>query len=128
MLDEQNALHTDGPHRRADALIQAVVERIGGEFRAANVFGEPVERDGTTVIPVAAVRMGFGGGTNSDPGKRQDGEGAGGGGTMAAVGYIELRDGKSRFVPVRRPERIAVALLAAVLVGITIGSRRGRSG
>jgi uncharacterized spore protein YtfJ len=127
MLDEQQAVHADGPRRRADALIQTVVERIGGEFTAAKVFGEPVERDGTTVIPVAAMRMGFGGGTNSDPSKHQDGEGAGGGGTMTAVGYIELKDGKTRFVPVMRIERMVVALLAAVLVGVTIGSRRRRN-
>jgi uncharacterized spore protein YtfJ len=120
-------VYSDGPRRRADALIQTVVERVGGEFRAAKVFGEPVERDGTTVIPVAAMRMGFGGGTNSDPSKHQDGEGAGGGGTMTAVGYIELKDGKTRFVPVMRIERMVVALLAAVLVGVTIGSRRGRN-
>jgi uncharacterized spore protein YtfJ len=127
MLDEQQAVHTDGPRRRADTLIQTVVERIGGEFRAAKVFGEPVERGGTTVIPVAALRMGFGGGTNADASRRQDGEGAGGGGTMTAVGYIELKDGTSRFVPVMRLERMVVALLAAVLVGVTIGSRRTRN-
>jgi uncharacterized spore protein YtfJ len=36
------------------------------------VFGAPVERDGVTVIPVAAIRFGIGGG-GSDPSKGQDG-------------------------------------------------------
>jgi uncharacterized spore protein YtfJ len=109
-------------------LIEAVVDRIGGEFGTAKIFGDPVEREGVTVIPVAAVRMGFGGGTRSDPSKRHDGEGAGGGGTITAAGYIELKQGTSRFVPVLRPERMAVMLLGAVLAGMMIGSQRGRSG
>jgi uncharacterized spore protein YtfJ len=128
MVDEQNVSDSRGTRRRAEALIEAVAERIGGEFRAARVFGEPVERDGVTVIPVAAVRMGFGGGANSEPGGAQDGEGAGGGGTMSAAGYIELKDGQSRFVPVFRPERMIAMALLALLVGMTIGSRRGRRG
>jgi uncharacterized spore protein YtfJ len=129
VLGEQNVMHAEGPRRRADALIEAVVDRIGGgEFGTAKVFGDPVEREGVTVIPVAAVRMGFGGGTRSDPGKRHDGEGAGGGGAITAAGYIELKQGTSRFVPVLRPERMAAMLLGAVLAGMMIGSRRGRSG
>jgi uncharacterized spore protein YtfJ len=126
MLEQKDALRADGHRRRTETLIAAVVERIGGEFRAAKVFGDPVERDGVTVIPVASVRLGFGGGGGTDPQKRQDGEGAGGGGIMSAAGYIELKGGASRFVPAFRPERTIAMLLAALLVGVRIGARRRR--
>ena len=42
------------------------------------VFGEPIERDGVTIIPTASVRGGAGGGGGRGP-KQEDGEGAGGG-------------------------------------------------
>ena len=53
-----------------------------------------------TVILVAVARFGFGAGSGSDLSKRQEGEGGGGGGTAAPTGYIELKRGRSRFVPV----------------------------
>ena len=55
-----------------------MAEKLGAVAKAATVFGEPVERDGVTVIPVAKARWGFGGGA----GRREDEDGAG-----AAVAY-----------------------------------------
>ena len=40
-----------------------LAERLGASASASSVFGEPVERDGVTVIPVARVRWGVGGGS-----------------------------------------------------------------
>ena len=114
------------PRRRADELIAALADRLGARFGVSSVFGEPVERDGVTVIPVAAVRLGFGGGTGSDPAKQQEGEGAGGGASMTAAGYIELKDGRSRFVPIVRPERM-VALAFLALLAILMGARPAAS-
>src|SRR5690606_34414305 len=54
-----------------------LAERVGTTARVETVFGEPVERDGVTVIPVARARWGFGGGTGARSG--EEGEGAGGG-------------------------------------------------
>jgi uncharacterized spore protein YtfJ len=105
------------PRRRADELIAGLADRLGARFGVSSVFGEPVQRDGVTVIPVATVRFGFGGGTGSDPAKQQEGEGAGGGGSLTASGYIELKDGRTRFVPIVRPERmVALAFLAMLAI------------
>ena len=72
------------------------------------------------MIPVAALRFGLGGGSGSDSAKRQEGEGAGAGGTMTPIGYIEIKDGRTRFVPIVHPARMAalfcLALLAALLL------------
>jgi uncharacterized spore protein YtfJ len=65
-------------------LVQALAERLGASARATAVFGEPVERDGVTVIPVAKSRWGFGGGSGV-----REGEPGGGGGGLAtrAIGH-----------------------------------------
>jgi len=83
----------------AQGFIGSLAEKLGATARAATIFGDPVERDGLTVIPVAKARWGFGGGA----GKRRDEDGAGGGGgaQVTPVGFIELRNGEAEFRPIR---------------------------
>ncbi len=92
------------------ALFDRFSARLGDSARAANVFGEPVERDGVTVIPVATARWGMGGGAQ----KRIAGMGAGGGATVTPTGYIEIRNGTTRFRPLWDAKSV---LAAAALVG-----------
>ena len=75
----------------ADSFIGTKAEKLGAVARAATVFGEPVERDGITVIPVAKARWGFGGGAGQRKeeggrGKQEDGAG-GGGGVQVSPGF-----------------------------------------
>jgi uncharacterized spore protein YtfJ len=104
---------------RLDALAERLAERVGGVANAGAVFGDPVERGGVTVIPVAKVRWGAGGGGGTGVKSRQGGEdtgegGGGGAGVMASpVGYIEIRDGEARFVRVREPADLVPMTLAA---------------
>ena len=83
----------------ADTFIGKMAEKLGAVARAATVFGEPVERDGITVIPVAKARWGFGGGE----GHRKDEDGAGGGGgvQVTPVGFIEIKNDTANFRPIR---------------------------
>lgn len=101
------AQSTNGHHSVAERL----AERLGLSASAKTVFADPVERDGVTVIPVARVRYGFGGGG----GGSEEGQGNGGGGMVQAfpLGYIELRDGESKFRRMRNPGN-AVRLVLAV--------------
>jgi len=50
-----------------DGFVIRLADRIGARVSVKTVFGEPVERDGITVIPVAKVRWGFGGGAGRGP-------------------------------------------------------------
>jgi uncharacterized spore protein YtfJ len=112
------------PPRRADELVASLAERVGGRVDASTVFAPPVERDGITVIPVATARFVVGGGSGSDPEKGQEGGGGGGLGRVAPAGYIELRDGMSRFVPIVNPARMALVVLAAMtMCAVAIGVR-----
>jgi uncharacterized spore protein YtfJ len=108
------------PRRRGDELLSTLAERIGARLGAATVFGAPVERDGVTVVPVAVARFGIGAGSGMDPSKGQEGEGGGGGGTVTPTGYIEIKDGRSRFVPVVHPARMLTLVLGAVIAGLLI--------
>lgn len=108
------------PRRRTDELLASLADRIGARFSAASVYGTPIERDGVTVVPVAAARFGIGAGGGSDPSKGQDGEGGGAGGGVTSAGYIELKDGRSRFVPVVHPARMLALICCTMLAGLLI--------
>ncbi len=108
------------------SYMDRVIEKIGSTG-ATTVFGQPVERDDVTVIPVARAMWGIGGGTG--PGKPDTekestppgtgpsfGNGAGGGVMISPVGYIEIKGDKTRFRPIRP---FPVTLLATI-GGITI--------
>ena len=90
----------------ADRFIGTMAEKLGAVARAATVFGEPVERDGITVIPVAKARWGFGGGAGQRKdegagGKQEDGAGGGGGVQVTPVGFIEIKNHEANFRPIR---------------------------
>jgi uncharacterized spore protein YtfJ len=117
------------PPKRSDDMVTRLAERLGAQVNQATVYGEPVERNGLTVIPVASARFAFGGGTGGDAETQQEGGGAGGVGWVAPAGYIELRDTGSRFVPVVHPERMVLLVLGGAIAGValfrTLGARSG---
>lgn len=91
----------------ADRFISTMAEKLGAVARAATVFGEPVERDSVTVIPVAKARWGFGGGAGQrrdarGGGTLEDGAGGGGGVQVTPVGFIEIKNNEANFRPIRR--------------------------
>ncbi len=90
----------------ADRFIGTMAEKLGAVARASTVFGEPVERDGVTVIPVAKARWGFGGGAGQrkdegSGGTLEDGAGGGGGVQVTPVGFIEIKNNGANFRPIR---------------------------
>src|SRR5215469_6449674 len=100
-IDQQTELERS---TGSGTFLERLANRVGINSKVSTVFGDPVERGGITVIPVAKVGWGFGGGagSGSNPNQNQAGEGSGGGGgTMVyPVGYIELRDGRATFYPI----------------------------
>ena len=100
-------------------FVERLAERIGLNATARSVYANPVERDGVTIIPVAKVRYGFGGG--GQQGKEQV-EGGGAGVQVSPVGYIELKDGHSKFKRIRNP-LAALPFLASGLMGFLIMRR-----
>ena len=121
-----------------DGFIERMAERIGGKASVRAVFGDPIQRDDITIIPVARVRWGFGGGAGTGPiavgpgraGKgspfsetgddaggtaNQTGSGSGGGGGATAdpVGYLEIGPDGATFHQITTARPSAGFLLAA---------------
>lgn len=103
-------------------LLERLAEKLGGRASVTAVFGEPITRDGVTIIPVAEVRFGFGGGAGREVGATKTGGGGGGGGGARAkpLGYIEIRDGTTTYKPTRDPWVDVVVPVAALLVGAAL--------
>ena len=98
-------------------FVSRLGERLGLNARASAAFGDPVEQGGVTVVPVAKTTWGFGGGSGGEG--VNTGSGGGGGGVVTPLGFIEVRSGEARFVPIHdlrvTPQRL---VLAAGLAGL----------
>jgi uncharacterized spore protein YtfJ len=111
MLDEID----QKPKKRKASFVERVAEKMGMHATAKAVYADPVEHDGVTVIPVAKVRWGFGGGSGRRQGKR--GKGGGGGVQAAPLGYIEIKDGETEFKPIRDPASLIPLIAVGGLAG-----------
>ncbi|WP_158855352.1 spore germination protein GerW family protein [Halorhabdus sp. CUG00001] len=111
-----------------DAMTTAV-EKITERASVERVYGDPIDRDGRTVVPVARVAYGFGGGVGegsatstetegeSEPAGSGSGAGGGGGGMAKPVGALEITEDGTRFVRVSDRRQLAGALTVGLLVG-----------
>jgi len=98
---------------KIDELAAATREALS----ARRVYTEPYEKNGVTVIGVAAVGGGGGGGQGQDE-KGQQGEGGGFGLAARPVGAYVLKDGKVGWVPAVDVNRVLslVAFVISVLL------------
>ena len=107
-----------------DTLIERIAHLIQTHASAKQVFADPIERDGVTIIPVARVQWGFGAGSL---GQSLMERGGGGGGVRATpAGFIEIRDGKAEFRHYRDSRDfviVAGVALAAIAAGFILGQR-----
>ena len=127
-----------GEPGRIDDFIERIAARVGGQASVRAVFGDAIERDGITVIPVAKVRWGFGGGAGTGPvavgpgrpaaspfsesagasdtaggASTSSGSGGGGGVTADPIGWLEIGPGGATFRAISSPMPSPAFLLAA---------------
>ncbi|HEY3780271.1 MAG TPA: spore germination protein GerW family protein [Fimbriimonadaceae bacterium] len=110
MIKENAAVHKELDLAEA-TLVDRLAAVVGAKTGAVLVYGEAVSQGNVTVIPVAKVRYGFGGGFGHH-GKSGDEGGGGGGVIINPIGYIELKDGTSQFRPIQDPAQIARMMMA----------------
>lgn len=107
-------------------LLEPIVERLRSTG-AKTVFGEPIQAAGKTIVPVAVVAYGFGGGSHNgrqndeDCGKPSEGGGAGGGAKAMPAGVLEVTESCTRFIYFVPVWRIVGAASLALLLGIKLG-------
>jgi uncharacterized spore protein YtfJ len=104
--------------------VEDIVSTARDAITVKRVFGESYEHDGLTIVPVAAVSGGFGGGSGHDE-KGQEGEGGGFGVSGRPVGAYVVQGRTVRWKPAFDVTRTvsAVAMVACVY----LVTRRRRS-
>jgi uncharacterized spore protein YtfJ len=122
MTDDTTQAYADAEAAASEGvaeLFERVAERIGLHAGAKAVFGEPVEREGVTVIPVAQMIIGTGAGSGGSAAEGS-GAGAGGGALTRPLGYIEIgRDG-AVFRPIREPWQNATLIVSAAFAALLL--------
>ena len=108
--------------------IKTTLDRLQESASVRSVYGDPIAAEGKTIIPVARIAYGFGGGFGSaedDDEGGEGGEGGGGGGGVSAtpVGVVEVTEDETRFVRYTSWKRLALAVAAGVALGALLGRR-----
>jgi uncharacterized spore protein YtfJ len=115
---------------------QEIIEQAREVLSVRRVFGDPIERDGLVVVPVAIVRGGAGGGsgegqaTSESPGGT--GGGAGWGASARPAGVYVISGGEVRWQPAVDVNRIVlggqlVAIVALLTLRSIFKARRRRA-
>ncbi len=119
---------------QAQEILQSMSERFAVGANVKQVFGEPIESGGKTVIPVARVRYclggGWGGGEQKGVATERPLAGGGGGGggavTASPVGALEISDSGVRFIRFYDPAQIAKVCLGGVVALLVVSRLLGR--
>ena len=91
--------------------VDEMIRGVHDALAARRVYGDPIEKNGTVIVPAAVMRGGGGGGSDSDH------NGGGGFGVEArAIGAFVIRDDRVRFEPTVDVTRIVAVSLAALVV------------
>ncbi len=108
-------------------FFQTLTERLHSSAHVRTIYGDPITAEGKTIIPVARVAYGFGGGSGRK-GQAEGEEGGGGGGGVATtpVGIVEITANGTRFVAVGDAKKFALAAAIAILFGFWAGRGRTR--
>jgi uncharacterized spore protein YtfJ len=103
------------------------LQGLAQQIAVKTIYGEPIVAGNTTVIPVACVAFGMGGGFGRNK-KAENGQGGGGGGGFRGwpAGYIEITPAGTRFVSVHDYRKLALGLLAGIAIGVLVGKMRKR--
>lgn len=121
-------------------FIEKLASQFGQNATVKNVYGEPVMAGDRTIIPVAQIAYGLGGGYGQGNKKSKhlqyddtlkrlqgpDAEGAGGGGGLYAkpAGVYEITSTRTRFIPASNTKPLLLGIAIGFLVKSWLGSKQ----
>ena len=111
-------------------MFQSLVGCLQHGASAKTVFGDPIAAEGRTLIPVAKVGGGWGGGLRhiqADPAKQETAEprfGLGAGFGAKPLGVIEVSQEVTKFISIGIGKKILGALAVGLILGLILGRRR----
>jgi uncharacterized spore protein YtfJ len=103
-----------------DVNVQEIMSRATDATHVKRVFGEPIERDGIIVIPVATVMGGAGGGRGTEAGTPGEGSGAGLGVVARPAGVYVIKDGDASWRPAVNVNRIVLGGQVVAVVALLV--------
>ena len=110
------------------ALLQSLKESVLTQANVKTIYGEPIEAQGKTIIPVARITYAYGAGAGTggvgDTSAKGEGGGGGGGVRAVPVGVIEVSDQPTRFVPISDRKKLGAAMAVGVVLGLLMRGRR----
>ncbi len=83
-----------------EKLLKGTVDELDRLLNARNVLGDPIDREGATVIPIVSYGFGFGAGGSSGDKAGSGGSGAGGG--IKPVGAIIFDQNGARVEAIKK--------------------------
>jgi uncharacterized spore protein YtfJ len=108
------------------SFLESLAERLQSSAQVKMVYGEPVSAEGKTIIPIAKISYGFGGGFGRSAKSEEEGGGGGGGVTATPLGALEITAQETRFIRFNEPQRFLAAAAAGFLLGALLSRRRKR--
>ena len=113
--------------------VQEIMTQARDTLTVKRVFGEPVEEQGVTIIPVATIRGGAGGGQNEGAGGEPQGGGSGFGIMAKPAGAYVVKDGNASWRPALDVNRVilggqVVAVTALLTIRTIVKVRSASSG
>ena len=99
--------------------VQEILARAQDTVTVKRVYGEPIEKDGLTIIPAASVAGGGGGGSGSAE-AGQEGGGVGFGVKARPVGAFVIKDGEVSWKAATDDTRIALRGIMVPIVGMLV--------
>jgi uncharacterized spore protein YtfJ len=110
--------------RRRRVDVNQLMQQTRDALTVTRLFGEPHERNGVTVIPVAVVRGGGGGGQGEGPGPEGVGTGSGSGGGFGLAakpaGVYVIEGNRVSWRPAVDVNRIVLGGQIVVIVALLV--------
>ena len=126
-------------------VITTITERLSATGHVKTIYGEPIVANDKTIIPVAEVKYGFGGGggqqqepsgraespEGESPGSNiasqgRSGMGGGGGISVRPLGVVEVSSTGTRYISFSQGRKIALSVLTGIVIGAIVFRRRRR--
>jgi len=109
-------------------FFESLTDKLYGGAGVKSVYGDPIETQGKTIIPVSKVVYGFGGGYGGKLDEKEgesekEGGGAGAGLAAKPVGIFEVTEDNTRFIPAGSAKKLAGAMAITFILGFLIGRR-----
>lgn len=110
----------------AQEILQTLTEHFATTANVKQVFGDPIETQGKTIVPVARVMYHVGSGWGGRRLEAAEGGMGGGGGAVIAlpVGVLEVTREGVRFERFNSMKRMGIFAGAGFLLGLALGAFR----